>query len=615
MLRQYLLFMLIVFLFYSCGLKKETVITELPTLDSIQKLVKEEYRIDRSKIRHIIISENDSNGHSLLIKNSLLFAYYNSESNPFLWIKDEHSHIDTLLYYIRNVHEHAIDPALFPVSEIDSNLVRLKRLDFKENETINHLLANIEYTLTKTYLNYVCMINFGCIDPHKILNNLEDEEKVGGRIPKLPDGTNKKKIFYDIPLKRFNGEFITHAMASVYEGLNSFLDSIQPKDTFYLRLQKEYLKVDSLAVADNIPKIPELGKNILLKEGDKHKITPILARRLISSRHLSEAYLPADSTEITSQLLDAMNAFRIKNGISKNTSIGDYSIRLLNRPADYYKNCIKLNMERLRWKPQRNKGHKYVMANIPAYMLQAIDQTSDSILEMRICCGTVKNKTPILSSAISYMDLNPYWNVPKSIIRKEIIPAYKRDTAYFTKNRMKVYDTKGKQLNPHDINWSKYSGNVPFDVKQDNKQGNSLGRLIFRFPNTHAVYLHDTPSRWAFMKDNRAVSHGCVRIEKPLDFSFFLLKEKDELLMDRIRLAIDLNPVTEEGKQYARKTDYKEMKQHRFKESVPVFLDYYTMYLNKNGELIYCEDIYKYDEPLLQEMNNVLYGTKELRKK
>ncbi|MDE6987142.1 MAG: L,D-transpeptidase family protein, partial [Bacteroides acidifaciens] len=178
--------------------------------------------------------------------------------------------------------------------------------------------------------------------------------------------------------------------------------------------------------------------------------------------------------------------------------------------TDYYRDRLLVNMERARWQYALEKGKKYVVANVAAFMLQAINEETDSILEMRICVGSVKNKTPLLSSRIYYMELNPYWNVPQSIIRKEIIPTYRRDTTYFTRNRMKVYDNKtGLQVDPHSIKWAKYAGRgVPYTVKQDNKTGNSLGRIIFRFPNPHSVYLHDTPSRWAFTRKNRAVSQG-----------------------------------------------------------------------------------------------------------
>lgn len=275
--------------------------------------------------------------------------------------------------------------------------------------------------------------------------------------------------------------------------------------------------------------------------------------------------------------------------------------------TDYYRNRLLINLERARWQSALEKGKKYVIANVAASMLQAVNEETDSILEMRVCVGRVKNKTPLLSSRIYYMELNPYWNVPQSIIRKEIIPTYRRDTTYFTRNRMKVYDMNGVQVNPHSIKWSKYAGRgVPYTVKQDNKAGNSLGRIIFRFPNPHAVYLHDTPSRWAFTRKNRAVSHGCVRLQKALDFAFFLLKEPDELLEDRIRIAMDIKPVSEEGKKLPISSAYRELKHYSLEKSIPLFIDYQTVYLSVDNKLSYCEDIYNYDSSLLEAMSALI---------
>lgn len=275
--------------------------------------------------------------------------------------------------------------------------------------------------------------------------------------------------------------------------------------------------------------------------------------------------------------------------------------------TDYYRNRLLANMERARWQYMLDKGKKYVFVNTAAFMLQAVNEESDSILEMRICVGSIKNKTPLLSSKIYYMELNPYWNVPQNIIRKEIIPTFRRDTTYFTRNRMKVYDKNGVQVDPHSIKWSKYiNKGVPYTVKQDNKEGNSLGRIIFRFPNPHSVYLHDTPSRWAFTRKNRAVSHGCVRLEKALDFAFFLLKEPDELLEDRIRIAMDIKPVSEEGKKLPISVAYRELKHYSLEQYIPLFIDYQTVYLSADNKLTYCEDIYNYDSSLLEAMNDLI---------
>lgn len=202
--------------------------------------------------------------------------------------------------------------------------------------------------------------------------------------------------------------------------------------------------------------------------------------------------------------------------------------------------------------------------------------------------------------------MNPYWNVPKSIVRKEIIPSYLKDPAYFEKHRMKVYDKEGNEVNPVTISWTDYDNeDLPFSVKQEKGEGNSLGRLIFRFPNSFAVYLHDTPSRWAFISSNRAVSHGCVRLEKPLDFAFFLLKKKDDKIMDKIRIAIDIPPKTKKGKEMIDSPDFKPIKTMVFPEMVPLFLDYYTVSISKNGEFNYYEDIYRFDKPLLKELRKI----------
>ena len=509
-----------------------------------------------------------------------------------------------MIYYLENADkQHGLNPDLFSAEEIKQDLAAIKELKIKNGSDLNTLLANVEYRLTKDYLNYTCWIGFGMINPQRVLNNLEDEEPKDGKIPQTATGENKKKVVYTIPLESYEANYLKDALKAIKADLPGFLQSLQPQNDFYTSLQKEYARIDSLSKIE-MPVIPEIG-NTLLKVGDQHDALPLIAQKLALLGYLPE-YDTSDTTRIlTQELLEAVNAFRDKHRLSRDISLGSYTIRALNRPMETYKKQIRLNMERLRWKQKPEKGDKYVRVNVAAFMLQAIDTTNDSTLEMRVCCGTPLNKTPLLSGKIHYMELNPYWNVPKSIIRREMIPAYQRDTAYFSKNKLRVYNKDGKELNPHAIPWSKYHGYVPFDIKQDNKEGNSLGRIIFRFPNSFSVYLHDTPSRWSFMKTNRAVSHGCIRVEQALDFAFFLLRDKEDLLMDRIRIAMGLVAETEEGQKFADKKNYKDMKYHILKQDVPVFLDYYTMYLSKNGNLSYCEDIYKFDEPLIQALDSL----------
>lgn len=563
------------------------------SLSSFHELVHPAYLINPDSIRQYV-RVNLSNANDTMAWDSAMVSYYAADSAALFWMKDGvGQYADSLLYWLENSHRHGLNPALFNVSGIRTDLERFRSLQLHEDETINHLLARLEYGLTSSYLFYTCGLKYGFISPVQLLNNQEEDVK-------KKNDTEKQKEPYPIPLKKCSKEFALEALASLGQNPFAAFRQAQPTSPFYLSMQKELVRLDSIGEAE-FEEIPLIG-DTLLKVGERHRIIPLIAGRLMQTGELKQQ---VSGDTLTSVLLEAVNEFRLTNRLSTDNSIGTYTIRYLNRPLAYYKDHLQVNLELARWQYKPEKGTKYVIANIAAFMLQAFNEETDSILEMRICCGSVRNKTPLLYSKIYYMELNPYWNVPQNIIRKEIIPSYRRDTTYFTRNRMKVYDKNGNRVNPHDIKWAKYTAGVPFTVKQDNKEGNSLGRIIFRFPNPYAVYLHDTPSRWAFNRSNRAVSHGCVRLERALDFAFFLLEKPDELLEDRIRIAMDIAPKSDEGKKLNRSEAYRELKHYSLKEAIPLFLDYQTMYLAADGKLSYCEDIYKYDDPLLEALNKL----------
>lgn len=565
---------------------------------SFADLVGQDYVMNADSIRNAIRTEFLSS-QATTACDSALAAFYSEGGGDFLWLGENGiQQADSMLYWLESSYRHGLNPQRFAVSEIRDGIERLPVLQAEQGNP-DHLLAELEYRLTKAYLEYACGLRYGFIRPAEVLNKMEIDDD-----PKYR-GTKKMKELYAISLKRCDSLFVAQALSHLRDDAFAAFHRAQPSSPYYLKLQSELERLDALedTIAGDIPLIGDT----LLKEGDTHRVLPMIARRLFLTGELDVDTLAPDSVlmTLTPELLQAANRFRELNRLPDDKSIGSYTIRFLNHPLSYYKDRLRINMERARWQYAQEKGSKYIIANVAAFMLQAVDEEADSVLEMRICCGAAKTKTPLLSSKISYMELNPYWNVPQTIIRKEMIPAYRRDSSYFRRNRLKVYDKEGVQLNPHEIDWSKYKAGIPFSVKQDNRQGNSLGRIIFRFPNTFAVYLHDTPSRWAFTRTNRAVSHGCVRLEKALDFAFFLLKEPDEMLEDRIRLAMDIPPVTADGKKLRRKENYKdlELKHYNLKERVPLYLDYQTVYMAPDGALSYCEDTYKFDAPLLEALD------------
>ncbi|MDE7377608.1 MAG: L,D-transpeptidase family protein [Paraprevotella sp.] len=262
---------------------------------------------------------------------------------------------------------------------------------------------------------------------------------------------------------------------------------------------------------------------------------------------------------------------------------------------------LSANMERCRWRYKRPTG-KYVWVNVAAYELRAVDQEDNQTLSMKACVGNTKHKTPLLHSYIRYAELNPYWVVPYNIVKEEIAPLHAGKADYFIRNRMKIIErgTK-KEMNPENMTKAMYLSGQ-YTVRQEKGEGNSLGRLIFRFPNSFSVFLHDTNNKRAFLNRRRAVSHGCVRVEEPLKLAAFLMKKPDELDIDKIRLAIDLPPLSPQGKEWAESEKYKPIATYKYQPEIPVFLDYYTVYPDTDGTLRYYDDPYGYDSVIQKKL-------------
>lgn len=257
------------------------------------------------------------------------------------------------------------------------------------------------------------------------------------------------------------------------------------------------------------------------------------------------------------------------------------------------------NMERCRWRernPHERNG-KYIVVNIPAFHLYAYG--GDTIVEMRVGCGSVKTKTPLLNSAIERMDVNPVWNIPASIIKNDVA-RHAGDVSYFERNRYYIVERKtGTKLPAESVTMAMLlSGN--YRVTQEGGDGNSLGRIIFRFPNNFSVFLHDTSSRGVFQRDYRGVSHGCIRVERPFDLAAFLLDNPDEWLLDKLRISMDMAPQTERGLAYvkAEHENNRLVSSLKVKPNVPIYITYFTLFPGLGGQLAAWPDVYGYDEVL-----------------
>ncbi len=248
---------------------------------------------------------------------------------------------------------------------------------------------------------------------------------------------------------------------------------------------------------------------------------------------------------------------------------------------------IIVNMERWRWLPS-SLGKRYVLVNQAAFemLIRENDKTTD---RRRVVVGTPYFKTPMFSHAIQYAEFNPTWTVPRSIAGNEMLPKLRKDPGYLERNNYKVYTSwkaDAPAMNPHSVDWNSVNGKkFPYRIEQQPGDNNALGRVKFLFPNRFNVYLHDTQSKNLFSQSQRAFSHGCIRVENPMDFADKLFG--NSLNMSKIK-GILANPATQRVK---------------LRRPVPVHLAYFTAWV-ENGKVSYHKDVYGRDKLVA----NILFG-------
>jgi murein L,D-transpeptidase YcbB/YkuD len=236
-------------------------------------------------------------------------------------------------------------------------------------------------------------------------------------------------------------------------------------------------------------------------------------------------------------------------------------IRELNVPIKKRIRQILINLERVRWLPAENDSN-YILVNIPEYKMHVYDSASWRY-DMRVIVGTAANSSAIFSGQLRYIVFSPYWNVPESIVIKEIMPAMARNPNYLTKNHMEITGYKGK---------------IPI-IRQLPGPWNSLGLVKFLFPNNYSIYLHDTPNRNLFQQSNRSLSHGCIRIGEPKKFAAYLLRKDSSWTEKRIDSAM-----------HQKKEQWVTLP-----KGLPVLLVYFTAWVDREGQLNFRKDIYGHD--------------------
>jgi murein L,D-transpeptidase YcbB/YkuD len=351
---------------------------------------------------------------------------------------------------------------------------------------------------------------------------------------------------------RANGEIIDALIdAQMHGHVRDWLDGLAPTFEAYVRLQGALATYRAIAEAGGWPSVPEAltGKR-------RSRLIPLLKRRLAIEGDLS---FDDGSTVFDEGLRAAVERFQARNGLRVNGKLTAKTIERLNVSASERVAQLSVNLERLR-ASGRDLAATRVEVNAPA--ATAILYRDGGVqLRMNAVVGAPGHDTPTLTSAIDTVILNPTWTVPQSIIQNEIKPAIKRDRKYLTKNHMYW---AGEQL------------------VQEAGPHNALGRVKFDFPNRYSVYLHDTPARKLFLDPERAQSHGCVRLEKPVELAVELLRDDPRWDRAAIEEAIEAGAT----------------RRIALSEAMPVVITYQTAFVDEEGLVNFRQDIYGLDTQL-----------------
>jgi murein L,D-transpeptidase YcbB/YkuD len=320
-----------------------------------------------------------------------------------------------------------------------------------------------------------------------------------------------------------------------------------------------------------------------LKPGESNPLLPMIRQRLVKLRYqLSDTVSTTFDVEFEKQLKMFQNDW----GLNADGVIGKTTLEVLNNMPDKLINQLKVNMERFRWLPLQ-VSEKYIIVNIANFELDLIKGT-DTLISMRAIVGKECRKTPVFNDRMTYIVFNPSWTVPPTILREDVIPQLLRGPGYLEKNNMKMLRNDGSELAYNEIDWSKISvDNFPYVVRQNPGSGNALGKVKFMFPNANNVYIHDTPSRGYFARDDRAISSGCIRVEKPFDLAVLLLSDNPDWLPTHIRDAM------QQDKEEA----------VRLKNPVDVELIYLTAWTDGKDRIQFRKDVYQIDAIVLEALN------------
>ena len=385
---------------------------------------------------------------------------------------------------------------------------------------------------------------------------------------------NARKLDWFIPRTKKNYQVMLDSL--VIKDAND--KTHEPVNLYYSKLKEKLKLYRDIQKSGGFP-IINLKEEFLARiESDS--VLVAVKKRLFLSGDLK---VEENNILYTKTLADAISNFQQRVGLPENGQLNFKTIAELNKTVDFRIKQMLINLERLRWVPVEIEND-YLLVNIPEYKLHVFENKK-LIWEANVVVGKEAKQTTVFKGSISKLVLNPYWNIPKSIVADEILPKLKRNRNYLNQNDMEA--VKGnKVLNSAAINWNDYKKNLPFNIRQIPGAENSLGKMKFLFPNSYNIYLHDTPAKALFDRNKRDFSHGCIRVEDPKKLALYLLRNNKDWNSAKMNNVLQTNNETEIA----------------IDPQIPVYITYFTAWVDSKGNLNFRNDIYNLDDALAKEI-------------
>ena len=421
------------------------------------------------------------------------------------------------------------------------------------------VLAETDVLLTRSFLKHAAHLHAGLIDPAR----LREDWHLRARPADLVTALEQALAAHDV---------------------TAALEGLEPRHAGYAALRDLLERYRGIVRAGGWPALPP-GRP--LRRGSVDARVRLLRRRLAAEGDLEPA--PAGGAAFDAALCAAVKRFQARHGLDTTGVVGEHELAELNVPAAARVRQIALNLERWRWLPV-SLGERHLLVNIPGFSLVAREHDRD-VLAMRVVVGKEMSRTPMFSDSMTFLVFNPTWDVPPDIAKKEVLPAQQKDPEYLRRNHLRLYRGRGRaarEVDPATVDWKRLTPEeFGFAVKQDPGPDNSIGHVKFMCPNQFSVYLHDTPAGRLFSATQRDFSHGCVRVEHPLELALYLLRGKAGWDSARVAMAFDSlrNQVV------------------RLPEPVPVHILYWTAWADERGRAQFRRDVYAVDSLLSEALS------------